>query len=249
MNKINNLSICFPVYNDRNTIEIMVTKCIQLRDFLLLKDFEIVIVNDCSLDDSAKILNFIEKKYDFVKVIHHDKNMGYGFAVRNAINNAKYEYILLTDGDNEYDIFDIIKFIKIIHRYDLIITFRYKKMYSNYRIFLSYFYNLICRFLYNHNFRDISTGLRLLRKSFVKDLELISTSPFLGAELVIKAMLSGHSIGEVGIQTFPRKFGSGAATSFKNILMTIKEMLLIRKIIFSENYQKPALKKDDDPRY
>ena len=68
--------------------------------------------------------------------------------------------------------------------------------------------------------------------------ELIATVSNLGtqdAELAIKAMLKGYRIGEVGIQTFPREFGKGSSTSFRNIFKTIKDILKIHKQIFSKN--------------
>ncbi len=67
-----------------------------------------------------------------------------------------------------------------------------------------------------------------------------ANSPFIGAELAIKAMLKGYPVGEVGIQTFPRVFGEGNSTSMKNIMATIKEMLHIYGKIFSQDYDLPS---------
>ena len=56
---------------------------------------------------------------------------------------------------------------------------------------------------------------------------LNSNSPFVGAELAIKSQYKGLKVKEVGIHTYPRTFGSGSSVSFKNILLTIKEMLIL----------------------
>jgi hypothetical protein len=56
----------------------------------------------------------------------------------------------------------------------------------------------------------------------VNELELVSTSPFIGAEIAIKTMLKGFRVGEVGIQTFPRQFGRSSSTSLRNILATLR---------------------------
>jgi hypothetical protein len=129
--------------------------------------------------------------------------------------------------------------IKLKDFYDLIITFRYKKAYSGKRIFISYVYNSILRQMFKTRYRDISTGLRLIKKSLVKELNLITDSPFIGAEITIKSMLKGYRVGEMGIQTFPREFGKGASTSFKNIVKTIKDMRRVHREIFSNNYELP----------
>jgi len=217
----------------------MVEKAIEVCKELANK-FEIVIVNDCSPDDSGKIADNLAKTYPFIKVIHHLQNLGYGAAVKTGLKNAQYEWICLTDGDDEYDLFDLKNMIKHKDAYDLIITFRYKKIYSNKRIFISYIYNKILRFLFRTNYRDISTGLRLARKSLIEDLMLNADSPFIGAEITIKSMLKGYRVGEVGIQTFPRTVGKGASTSWENIIGTMKDMIKMYNEVFSDKYELPS---------
>ena len=143
------------------------------------------------------------------------------------------------DGDDQYEVNDFVKLLKLRDRYDLIITFRYKKIYSSTRLFISWFYNKLLRFLFRTPFRDVSTGLRMVRRSILPDIELEARSPFIGAELAIKAMLHGYRVGEVGIQTFPRTFGQGSSTSVRNIVATIADMWRIYRKIFSEGYDLP----------
>ena len=99
---------------------------------------------------------------------------------------------------------------------------------------MSWVYNSLLRFLFRTPFRDVSTGLRLVRRVVLDDLQLESTSPFVGAELAIKTMLKGYRVGEVGIQTFPRTFGSGSSTSIPNIAATIADMWRIYRRVFSD---------------
>ena len=134
---------------------------------------------------------------------------------------------------------DLKKMLAVRNYYMLIIAFRYKKLYSTKRIFISFIYNTVLRVVFKSPFRDISTGIRLIHRAVVDDLELTSNSPFIGAELTLKSMLRGFPVGEVGIQTFPRDFGQGSATSFKNIMGTIRDIWRIRKEIFSDTYDLP----------
>jgi len=233
-----NISIFFPVYKDESTINIVTQKAISICTELA-NEFEIIIVDDCSPDRSGEIADQLAITYPFIKVVHHKTNLGYGAAVKTGLTTAKYEWICLTDGDDEYDLFDLRKLIKFKDAYDLIITFRYKKIYSNKRIFISAIYNKLLRILFRTNYRDISTGLRLVKKELIEDLKLITNSPFIGAEITIKSMLKGYRVGEVGIQTFPRTVGSGSSTSFKNIYLTIKDMLRVHSEIFSNEYELP----------
>jgi len=232
------ISVFFPVYRDERTVRQVTEKAIRVLS-QITDTYEVIIVDDCSPDRAGAIADELAAQYPFVKVIHHPQNMGYGMAIRSGLDAAQYPWICFTDGDDEYDLQDLHKLWKVRDFYDLVITFRYVKLYSGLRIFISWCYNVIFRWLFHTQYRDISTGLRLIRKSLVSELNLESTSPFIGAEITVKTMLKGYRVGEVGIQTFPREFGRGSSTSVRNIRATIQDMMRIYGRIFSTEYELP----------
>jgi hypothetical protein len=73
----------------------------------------------------------------------------------------------------------------------------------------------------------VSTGSRFIKKSILKKIKLKTNSPFVGAELAIKSKINGYEINEIGIHTYPRTFGTGSSVSLKNIILTIKDMLIL----------------------
>lgn len=232
------VSFFFPVFRDERSVRNVAEKALKLLSELC-SDYEIIIVDDGSPDRSGEIADDLAREHGSIRVIHHGKNLGYGSAVRSGLAASRFEYICLTDGDDEYEVEDFRKLLKLRDRYDLIITFRYKKIYSNTRIFVSWVYNKLLRLLFRMPFRDVSTGLRMIRKSVIEDLALESTSPFVGAEIAIKAMLKGYAVGEVGIQTFPRVFGKGATVSVSNILATMLDVFHVYRKVFSDTYDLP----------
>ena len=231
LKRIDSLSIVFPVYKDTKTIETLIKKSILLCEELFL-DYEIIIVNDCCPDGSGKIAEEYAKSNNKIKLINHKINMGYGESIKSGLKASSKNWILQTDGDNQYDIYDFKKMSKIIHNYDCIITFRYRKVYSSLRILISWIYNKLIQILFKSKFRDISTGLRLINRKILNDIELNSQNAFIGAEIAIKLMLKGYQVGEMGITTYPRKFGTSTIITFRNILNTIKDIIRIRKEIF-----------------
>jgi glycosyltransferase involved in cell wall biosynthesis len=232
------ITVFFPVYKDETTVASVTKKAIAVCEEIANR-YEIIIINDNSPDRSGAIADELALQFPNVKVIHHETNQGYGAALKTGFAHSTMEWICLTDGDDEYDLNDLKKMIRLRNFYDLIITFRYKRLYSNKRIFISYIYNKILRWVFRTHFRDISTGLRLVRRDLINELSISSDSPFIGAEITIKSMLKGYRIGEVGIQTFPREIGKGSSTSMKNILHTIKDIRKIYREIFSEDYDMP----------
>jgi glycosyltransferase involved in cell wall biosynthesis len=238
------ISFFFPIYNDEKTVRLVTEKAIKLFDEIC-NQYEVIIVNDASPDKAGEISDQLASEYPQVKVVHHDVNKGYGAAVKSGIKNTKYDWICMVDGDDEYDILDLKRMLNLRQYYGLIIAFRYKKLYSTKRIFISHIYNALLRTLFDTRFRDISTGIRVFHRSILENIDLKSNSPFIGAEMAIKVMLDGTPVGEIGIQTFPRKFGMGSATSTKNIILTIRDMLRMRKEIFSDTYHLPEGRERD----
>tara|TARA_B100001063_G_scaffold245508_1_gene281413 strand:+ start:971 stop:1642 length:672 start_codon:yes stop_codon:yes gene_type:complete len=214
----------FPLYKDRRTVKKMIFKSNKLLKKLKKKS-EIVIVDDGCPEKSGTYAKLLSQQISNTKVIFHKKNLGYGAAIKTGLKRCKHEWIFQTDGDAEYDVNDLLKLIKKADKSDLVITYRFKKKYNTSRIIISWIYNAILRVLFHTQYRDISTGSRLIKKSILKKINLISNSPFLGAELAIKSKYKGFKVSEVGIHTYPRTFGTGSSVSLKNIFLTIKEML------------------------
>jgi glycosyltransferase involved in cell wall biosynthesis len=232
------LTVFFPVYEDEATVHRVTDKALQVCGEIA-DTYEVIIVDDGSSDASGRIADALARENDAVRVVHHPRNLGYGAAVRSGLRESRHEWVCFTDGDDEYDLRDLRKLWRLREHYDLIITFRYVRRYSGLRILVSRVYNVVLRHMFFTRYRDVSTGLRLVRKSLVDDLTLEATSPFIGAEIAIKSMLKGYRVGEIGIQTFPREFGRGTSTSPQNIYRTIVDMVRCYRRVFSTDYELP----------
>jgi glycosyltransferase involved in cell wall biosynthesis len=243
-----NVSLFFPLYKDEATVRTVAEQGIALlRGYAT--NFEIIIVDDGSPDRSGQIADELAQQHpDAIRVIHHGTNRGYGAAVMTGVAACRYEWICMVDGDNEYAVADLKKMLELRSFYRLIIAFRYRKLYTTKRIFISFVYNVVLRRLFRTPFRDISTGIRAIHRSVLEQVNLTSNSPFIGAELAIKTMLAGYPVGELGIQTFPRTFGTGSSTSMRNIFLTMRDMLRVRREIFSDAYQLPEGRKRERER-
>src|SRR6266540_1412554 len=96
------LSVFFPAYNDSGTIASMVIRAVQAASELT-PDYEVIVVDDGSSDATADVADELARKYSNVRVIHHEKNRGYGGALQTGIRSATKELIFYTDGDAQYD--------------------------------------------------------------------------------------------------------------------------------------------------
>ena len=226
MKKIKSISLMFPVFRDKRTVKKMINQSLMVLKATANK-YEIIIVDDGCPEKSGILAKKIAKNIKNIRIFFHKKNLGYGAALRTGLKMSKYNWIFQIDGDAEYSVNDLKKLLKEKKNSDLVITYRYKKKYKTSRIVISWFYNKLLRILFGTKFKDISTGSRLINKKLIKKLKLTSSSPFLGAELAIKAKEQNFRVNEVGVHTYPRTFGAGSSVSFRNIMLTIKDMLIL----------------------
>ena len=98
------LSVIIPVYNEGSTLQLVLDKVLKV-ELMNSLEKEIVIINDCSTDDTAKKIEEYFAKYREVdvKIVHHPKNRGKGAAIHSGIKQASGDYIIIQDADLEYD--------------------------------------------------------------------------------------------------------------------------------------------------
>jgi len=228
------IAVFFPVYRDEGTVETVALKSLQVLSDIASR-YKVIIVDDASPDRSGAIADKLAEKYPEIISVHHKTNLGYGAALQTGFKySLDYEWICFTDGDDQYDVNELYHLSKLFHHYDLIVTFRYSKIYGTLRIFISFVYNVVIRWLFRSHLRDHNCGLKVIRSSVVKDMELISSSAFIGAEIIINAMVRGYPIGEAGIETYPRTFGESSVMSTRHIANSIRDMFRVYKKIFKQ---------------
>ena len=112
MNRLSELSVFFPAYNEEANLRMVVEKAINYLPKIAQK-WEVLIVDDGSKDKTGEIADSLAKEYRQIRVIHHRPNRGYGAAFKSGFYNAKYEWIAFTDSDGQFDFRDIDKAWKV----------------------------------------------------------------------------------------------------------------------------------------
>lgn len=217
------LSIFFPAYNDEKNINKVVNQVIKVLGELKPKDYEITIIEDGSPDKTGQVADQLSLQHDKVKVIHHKKNWGYGATLAQGFQTARFDYVFYTDGDNQYDLNELKKFVALIPYSDIVIGYRQEKKYSTYKKTVSFCYNKLLRTLFSLPYRDVNCAFKLIRTDFFNKITLKSKHGFIDAEIIIKARQLGYTITELGITHLSRKNGQSTGTSPAVILKTTQE--------------------------
>src|SRR4030067_2753840 len=110
MKKINELSIFFPFWNEQENVEAVVKNAIPIAK-KIAKVWEIIIVDDGSSDNTLKIANKLARENKNIVVASHQPNRGYGAALKEGFDKARYNTIVFTDGDRQFDFSQVTKFL------------------------------------------------------------------------------------------------------------------------------------------
>ena len=171
------LSIIVPVFNEVNTVEIILKKLVSLKLFNNLKK-EVIIIDDCSTDGSIDIIKKYSKKYDFFKTIYKKKNKGKGDSQKLAKKKVTGNYVIIQDADLEYDPKDINKLLKIAitKKKDFVIGYRKMKTSINHPYF--YFREMavniltgLMNLLYGTQIKDSACCYRLFSTKLWKNIK------------------------------------------------------------------------------
>ena len=223
------LSVFFPAYYDEKNIDKVVHKAVSILEELKLKDYEVIIIEDGSPDRTGEVADELARQYEKVRVIHHEKNMGYGATLKDGFLSARLDYVFYSDGDNQFELEDIKKFVALIPYTDIVVGYRKKKQYSLYRKFTSLSYNYLLKLIFDINYWDIDCAFKLFKADLFKKIEIKSVDAFIDAEIMIKAKLLGYRTTEVGVEHLPRVDGISTGARPSVILRTIREIFEYRK--------------------
>lgn len=237
------LSVFFPAYYDEKNISKVVDKAVSVLEELNLKDYEITIIEDGSPDNTDKVADELAEKYEKVKVIHHEQNKGYGATLWEGFSTAKFEYVFYTDGDNQFDLEELKKFVALVPYTDMVVGYRKKKQYSPYRKLTSFVYNHVLRWAFDIDYIDIDCAFKILPTEIFRKIKVGTKDAFIDAEIMIRADLMGYTSTEIGVKHLPRVDGVSTAARPSIIFRTIGEIIDFRKQIKKELSEKKRSQK------
>jgi len=204
--KLKSLSIFFPAYNDEHTIGSLIKDALMVGEEVAF-DYEVIVVDDGSQDNTAHILDELAKSNDKVKVVHHPHNRGYGAALRSGFNFAQKEWIFYTDGDGQYDVKELRKLVPFSDRADVINGYKHKRGDPILRRILGYIYHRFCCFLFKIKIRDIDCDFRLIRSSFIKKIRFVSNGGAICVEMIRKLQDLEARFHEFPVHHYSRPYG------------------------------------------
>jgi len=228
--KLKEISVFFPCYNEQENIPRLVIGALEFLP-LIADDYQIILVNDGSTDQTQKAAQCYVKANQHVELVSHETNRGYGAALRTGFLSAKKELVFYTDGDNQFDIKELSSLIELKDKYDIVSGYRLRRQDSFTRKLNAALYNFALFILFGLRIRDVDCAFKLYKRELFDRIEIISNGALVDAEILIKAKRLGYKIGQCGVSHFPRAAGKQTGANIKVILRAFKEIIKLRSKI------------------
>jgi glycosyltransferase involved in cell wall biosynthesis len=236
----------FPFLNDWGTIGSLVTALdVVLQE--AASDYEIIIIDDGSDERSKEILKMLKKKFSKVKIITHEKNQGYGGAIKDGIKNSKMDWIFYTDGDAQYDPRDLRILIKNQNKKtDIINGYKIKRSDPWFRKLTGKSYHFFVKTLFNVPIRDTDCDFRLMKRSIFDKVKLESNSGLICAEMIKKISDSGFKFQEVPVHHYWRTSGKSQFFNIRRVSKVVFGLLVLwYKLVIRKEHLKNAASETD----
>ncbi len=225
--RVTSLSVFFPAYNEEDIIEKTVVDAVRFLSGFS-DDWEIIVVDDGSADRTAEIVQRFGSQEPRVRVVRHDRNRGYGAALRTGFTSAAKDVVFFCDADGQFNIAELAEFAPALAAAPVVAGYRIARSDPRHRLFIAKAYHFVIGMIFGVWLRDIDCAFKLLRREALQGLNLESDGAFISCELVIKLRRKAIAIVERGVHHYPRMTGYSKGASFGVILKTINDIVRLR---------------------
>ena len=220
------LTVFLPSHNEEGNVQRVVEGfCAELPK--LADDYEVIVVDDGSRDRTGEIADRLAAGNSHVKVVHHPVNRGYGGAVISGIRAAAQPYVLLCDGDGQFDPAEVKRLAARIGDHDVVAGRRARRADHLMRRVNGKAWTLLVRILFGLRISDMDCGFKLFRREMLEGVELHARGAMISTELMARLVGRGARVCEVEVTHLPRLTGEQSGNSLRVILRAFRELFVL----------------------
>ena len=224
------ISFVIPFYNEEKNLEKTFSNIIKLLKIIKINKYELIFINDSSLDNSDLVIKKLKKKYKNISYIINKKNYGLGYSIKQGVLKAKNDFILFVPGDNEHSFQGLEPLFQRFGQYKITIPYIINKnARSRFRRILSKIYTFILNFLFNKNIPYFN-GLVLYEKKIVQQVQKKITNFSFSylAETLIRCLERCNNYQIVGYKIRNQKKRGSNALKLRNIFYSLYFIFKLR---------------------
>jgi glycosyltransferase involved in cell wall biosynthesis len=227
------ISVFLPSHNEEGNVERVV------RSYLaelprVADDFEIIVVDDGSRDRTGEIAERLAAENSHVKVVRHRVNQGYGGAVISGIRAATKQYVLLCDGDGQFDPSDLERLTPFVPEYDVVAGRRVRRADHLIRRINGKAWTVLVRVLLGITISDIDCGFKLFKREKLEGMDLRAHGAMISTELMARLAGRNAKVIEVDVKHLPRLTGEQSGANLKVVARAFKELIALYRELRDE---------------
>ncbi len=225
------ISIVVAAFNEEKNIEAAIDSVTGAMEGFV-SDYEIIVVNDGSIDRTGALAEARAKKNPRVKVIHNKTNGGFGCTFARGVRQATKEYVTGFPGDNDASALSLRDIIQAVDGEDLVITYaKHIRNRSVLRNIISKTFVLFLNILFGLNLKYYN-GLLICRRELFQSIPIKSTGLAAIAECVVRLIKSGCSYKEICFEHTGRQYGRSTALSLRSLKSVTRTILILIQDIY-----------------
>jgi len=223
------ISLVMPAHNEAENIEPVVTEAVPALA-AVSDDFEIIVVDDGSKDDTAGVTRRLMETEPHLRLVQHPVNKGFGAAVLTGFTSATKDWILYTDADRQFVLAELARFMPFTDKADLIAGYRAPRRDPFLRVLYGKGWSMLCTLFFGYTVRDVDCGFKLLRKEIIDKLagKIEARGATFSIEWLVRAKRAGYRFVELPVTHRPRVAGSQSGARLKVIVRAFRELFRLR---------------------
>lgn len=220
------ISAVLPAYNEAEVIAETVRRTAAALTELGVADFEILVIDDGSNDETAARASSVNVAGSRVRVVSHSRNRGYGAALRTGFEAATRDAVFLMDSDGQFDPTEISRLLAMYGRDHVVCGYRIRRKDTWVRRFYHKAFFGIVRLGFGPTARDVNCAFKLFPRAVGRGLH--ADGALVSTELLLRARRSGYRLIDVGVHHYPRTTGRATGADVSVVLRAFHELWQLR---------------------
>ena len=222
------ISYIVPCFNESKSIKKVYNHIKIANKNAEILDYELILINDYSSDDTLEVLKYLQKNDKKIKIINNIKNLGLGRSIKVGIEQASKDFLMYLPGDDCHSSSEIIKLLRVKEYYDILLSFySNKNQRSLFRRIFTAMYTPFLNFIFNKNL-PYYNGIAIYRKKIIEKINLTTSGFTWQIEFLVK-ILKNKKIKLILQPTLlnERSYGKSKAFRLKNCFVVVYSILNI----------------------
>lgn len=224
-------------YNEEETVESVALNAVKAMETMNIDDFEVIVVDDGSKDDSLERISKLVNQKSCFKLIKHEVNKGIGQTLLDGYAAASKENICAIPADGQFDIMEILSFGNIEDNHFVSFYRVENTSYSLFRNILSGVNRWVNRFFVGMNLKDVN-WVKIYKREAIQNLDLVLKSSLVESEICAKLIKLKNVPIEVKSKYLERTAGKSRGASFNIVFKAAKETLTLMWVMWNFRLKK-----------